>query len=102
METFFTKSLFEDEKIIIVNKVTDKFNKLIEGIEEKKIDGIKIILNADILEKKSKLRSIFEKQKNLICVPVYNDNEKTLQNITITFFKEKKIPYSMIIKFYYF
>ena len=32
LETFFTKSLFEDEKIIIVNKVTDKFNKLIEGI----------------------------------------------------------------------
>ena len=95
LETFFTKSLFENEKIIIVNKVTDKFNKLIEGIEEKKIDGIKIILNADILEKKSKLRSIFEKQKNLICVPVYNDNEKTLQNITITFFKEKKIPYSI-------
>ena len=94
LETFFSKSLFEDEKLIIINKVTDKFKKIIENIEEKKIDGIKIILNADTLEKKSKLRSIFEKQKNLICVPVYDDNEKTLQNIAIIFLKEKKIPYS--------
>lgn len=95
LETFFSKSLFEDEKLIIINKVTDKFEKIIENIEEKKIDGIKIILNADTLEKKSKLRSIFEKQKNLICVPVYDDNEKTLQNIAINFLKEKKIPYSI-------
>ena len=60
LENIFSKSLFESEKIIIIKRVTDKILKVLEEIEEKNIDDIKIILNADILEKKSKLRSFFE------------------------------------------
>ena len=37
-----------------------------------------IIINADNLEKKSKLRSNFEKNKKYICIPFYPDNEQTL------------------------
>ena len=63
LENLFNKSLFENEKIIIIKRVTDKILKVIEEINEKNIDDTKIILNADILEKKSKLRSYFEKSK---------------------------------------
>ena len=52
LENIFSKSLFENEKIIIIKRATDKILKIIEEIEEKNIDDVKIILNADILEKK--------------------------------------------------
>ena len=53
------------------------FQNLIEIIE-KKITDIKIILNSSILDKKSKLRSHFEKNNNLAIIPCYNDTEITL------------------------
>lgn len=62
-DQIFTKSLFEETKIIIVNQVTDKILKLVNEIDEKKIDEVFLILNADYLEKKSKLRIHFEKKK---------------------------------------
>ena len=72
-ESFFShilsRSFFENEKLIIISRVTDKITNLIEEILEKKIDDLVIVLNAGILEKKSKLRSLFEKNKKTICVP---------------------------------
>ena len=62
-ENIFSNSLFENEKVIIVKRVTDKILKVIEEIEEKNIEDVQIILNTDILEKKTKLRSFFEKSK---------------------------------------
>ncbi len=53
-----------------------------------------IILNASILEKKSKLRSLFEKNKKTVCVPFYEDNNQTLSGIINRFFKENKIQIS--------
>ena len=63
IESILSKSLFESEKIIIIKRVTDKILKIIDEINSKNIEDIKIILNADNLEKKSKLRSLFEKNK---------------------------------------
>ena len=97
-ESFFesiqSKSFFEKEKLIIISRVSDKIRNIIEEIIEKKIGDIKIILNAGILEKKSKLRSLFEKNKNTICVPFYADNNQTLSKIINNFFREKKITVS--------
>jgi DNA polymerase-3 subunit delta len=97
-EIFFndilSKSFFENEKLIIINRVTDKIKDIIEEIFEKKIQDIVIILNANSLEKKSKIRSLFEKSKNNFCVPFYEDNEKTLSSIVNNFFREKKISIS--------
>ena len=62
LENIFSKSLFESEKIIIIKRVTDKILKIIEEIEEKNFEDVKIILNADVLEKKSKLRFFFWKK----------------------------------------
>lgn len=92
--SIISKSLFEDEKLIIISRATDKFKDLIEEISEKEIDGIKIILNSRLLDKKSKLRVLFEKNKNTICIPFYADNAQTLIGITNLFFRNKKIPIS--------
>ena len=89
-----SKSFFENEKLIIISRVSDKLKGIIEEIHAKKIDDIKIILSANILEKKSKLRNFFEKEKNLVCIPFYPDNNQTLIKIANLFCKEKKIPIS--------
>ena len=97
-EIFFnsilTGSLFDDGKIIIINRVTDKILNLIEEIITRDIDNIKIILNSENLEKKSKLRSYFEKEKKCICSAFYPDSEQTLSKLTNNFFKKNNISIS--------
>ena len=94
IESILSKSLFESEKIIIIKRVTDKILKIIDEINSKNIEDIKIILNADNLEKKSKLRSLFEKDKKYVCVPFYPDTEQTLSKLTFNFLKKKNISIS--------
>ena len=84
------KSFFEEFKLILVSRVTDKIIKLINEILDKKINDVDIVLNAGILEKKSKLRATFEKDKNLVCIPFYKDDSRTLTGLANNFFKSKK------------
>ncbi len=92
--TILTRSFFNKEKIIIVKKVTNKILEIITKIIEQKLDDVKIFLDADILDKKSKLRNYFEKQKELICVPFYSDNFQSLNIIVKDYFKNHKINLS--------
>ena len=94
LENILTKSLFEDEKIIIIKRATDKILKVIEALNGKNLAGISIIINSDNLEKKSKLRSFFEKNKNYICVAFYPDTDQILAKLTFDFLKRKKISIS--------
>jgi len=98
IEIFFnsilTKSFFDNEKLIIINRATDKIRETIEDLIEKSPEDIKIILNSKNLEKKSTLRKIFEKEKSIICIPFYEDNNQTLNSIISLFFRNKKIPIS--------
>lgn len=96
-DEILTKSFFEDEKLIIVKGVTNKILNIIEELIEKKINDSYIILIADKLDKKSKLRNLFEKGKNLICVPFYSDNYQSLFYLADNFFKKKNIPVSQEI-----
>ena len=89
-----TKSFFDNEKLIIINRVTDKIKEIVEELIEKKPEDIQIIFNSKNLEKKSTLRKIFEKEKSIICVPFYEDNNQTLNSIISLFFRNKKIPIS--------
>ena len=89
-----TKSFFDNEKLIIINRATDKIRETIEDLIEKNPEDIKIILNSKNLEKKSTLRKIFEKEKLTICVPFYEDNNQILNSIINLFFRNKKIPIS--------
>jgi len=94
IENILSKSLFENEKSIIIKRATDKILKVIEIFHLKDLENTTIIINADNLEKKSKLRSFFEKDKNLICVPFYPDNDQTLSKLAYNFLKDKKISIS--------
>ena len=73
-EEIFNKSFFETDKLIIINRATDKILNLIEDIIDSKIENTRIIIKTGILEKKSKLRNFFEKDKKIIVVPFYEDN----------------------------
>ena len=92
--SILSKSFFENKKLIIISRVTDKIKDIIEEIFLKKINDTKIILSASILEKKSKLRNYFEKNKDIICIAFYADTNQTLGNIAVNFFREKKISIS--------
>jgi len=92
--SILTKSFFENEKLIIINRATDKIKTILEDLMEKNPEDIQVILNSKNLEKKSTLRKLFEKEKLIVCIPFYEDNNQTLNSIISLFFRNKKIPIS--------
>lgn len=93
-EKIFNKSFFDDEKLIIINRASDKILNLIKDIINEKFSKIIILLKSGNLDKKSKIRNFFEKGKNTICIPFYEDNNQTLTTLALNFFNEKKIKIS--------
>tara|TARA_B100000989_G_scaffold234907_1_gene181716 strand:+ start:198 stop:1190 length:993 start_codon:yes stop_codon:yes gene_type:complete len=91
LENILSRSLFEDEKIIIIKRATDKIYNVIKEINEKGVEDLIVILNSENLDKKSKLRSFFEKSMKYACVAFYPDNDQTLFKISLNFLKDKKI-----------
>ena len=89
-----SESLFDNGKIILISRVTDKFTKIIETLIDKNTSNILLILNSENLDKKSKLRSLFEKSKKLICCAFYPDTQETLSRLAISFFKNINTPIS--------
>ncbi len=94
LEDINNKSFFDKEKLIIIRRATDKILKITEEIITKEIEDIKLVLIAGILEKKSKLRTLFEKEKSTICIPFYEDNQQSLNLLVQNFLKQKKITLS--------
>ena len=93
-EKILNQSLFEKEKIVIINRCSEKIYEVIENILEKKILDTKIILNANILEKKSKLRNLFEKEEKLVIIPTYKDTPLNLLELARKFFYNYKVSIS--------
>ena len=93
-ENILSNSLFENEKNIVINRSTDKISEIIIELIERNISNVKVIINAGILEKKSKLRKLFEKEKNLTCIATYPDTDEILSNLAQDFFKKIKISIS--------
>lgn len=91
VEGLLTKSLFEDNKLIIISRVTDKILKYFEAILNKDISNIKFFLRTGVLEKKSKLRSFFEKNNKVIVIPVYEDDYRSLYSFIEKFLSANKI-----------
>ena len=98
ISSLLTKSLFKDEKIIIVSRASEKLHSLIVDILDRGISEFKIILKSKNLDKKSKLRSLFEKEKILVCTPVYEDDARSLNYIIQNFLKENKLNLSQEVK----
>ena len=93
-EGIFSKSFFDEDKLIIISRATDKILHIVEEIIDKNIKDLKIIIKSGVLEKKSKLRKFFETNKNIITIPFYEDNYQSLASIAEKFLKEKKIGIS--------
>ncbi len=77
-EQIYNVSLFSKNKVIFVSEVSDKIKKKIIEITENPQNNTKIFLFAQNLERKSSLRSHFEKNKNTSIIPCYQDNHRTL------------------------
>ena len=86
-----SKSFFDEAKILVIKRPTNKIFSIIEEIYLKKIDEVFIIINSAALDKKSKLRNFFEKQKDIACIAFYPDSPKILSNLASQFFRKKNI-----------
>ena len=73
-------SLFEVNKIIFLERCNDKILKVLEEYFDLGFN-FQTIIFADILEKKSKLRSVYEKSKTYASVACFPDNQITIQKI---------------------
>ena len=93
-ENLYTKSFFEKEKLIIISEVTDKILSLITEIMETKTEDIVIILLTKKLDKKSKLRNFFEKEKKVVIVPNYEDTPQTLMIVAKKILNQNKLSLS--------
>ena len=93
-ENVLSNSLFESEKIIIINRASDKIFETIQDLIHRNLSNIIIIINAGILETRSKLRSLFEKKNDLVCIPTYPDNNDTLSKLAVIFFRNENISIS--------
>ena len=93
-EIVYNKSFFEEDKFIIINRATDKILSILEEITNDDLSDLKIVIKSNALEKKSKLRNFFEKNKKTIAVAFYEDNNQSLNNLVSNFFREKKIAIS--------
>ena len=98
ISSLLTKSLFDNKKLIIISRATDKLFVLFSEFLEREISDIQIIIKSSTLEKKSKLRSIFEKEKQMICTPVYEDDTRSLNFYIQNFLRENKLNLSQEIK----
>jgi len=93
-DQIYSKSFFENEKLILIYDVTDKILELIEETIDSNISEIKIILLAKKLDKKSKIRNFFEKNKEILIVPFYEDTIQTLTTIGKKILNDNKINLS--------
>ena len=91
LEDLYSKSLFQTNKTIIIKRATDKIINFLIDIRDKNIDDITFIINSGSLEKKSKLRSLFEKEKKFICVAFYQDDQQTLFKLAENFLRGRNI-----------
>ncbi len=93
IESFFNeinnKSLFKKEKIIFIDQVNDKILEIIKEVEES-IQDERVFIFSSLLDKRSKLRSYFEKSKNFGISACYQDNEITIKKIIVEQLKKFK------------
>ena len=90
----YSASLFGDTKVITINESSDKIISLIEDVYEKSPSDLFIIVLSDVLDKKSKLRNFFEKEKKIFCIPCYLDNIRDLETVAIKNLNENNISLS--------
>ena len=94
LESLLNGSLFDEQKLILISRCSNKIYSFIEKFLEKDISQVLVVLNSENLDKKSKLRTLYEKSKDLICVPFYEDNQQSLSIFANKYLQNKNIKLS--------
>ncbi len=94
LEGLINGSLFDEMKLMIISRSSNKILDFIEEFLEREISNAQIVINSENLDKKSKLRGLFEKDKKLACIPFYEDNNQSLNNFAINFIRKKNVKIS--------
>ena len=94
LESFLNGSLFDKQKIILISRCSNKIYSFIEKFLGKDISQAMIVLISENLDKKSKLRALYEKSKDLVCVPFYEDNQQSLGIFANKYLQNKNIKLS--------
>ena len=89
--SIYSGSLFSKKKIITINNGTDKIIKQVKDIVEKLPENVFLIIFSGVLDKKNKLRNLFETNIKTLCIPCYLDSDKDLEIIAKTEFKKNDI-----------
>ena len=98
ISSLLTKSLFQNKKIIIISRATEKLLNFVKDILEREIIDTKILIKSSTLEKKSKLRNLFEKETNVACTPVFEDDIRSLSSVLQNFLRDHKLSLSQEMK----
>ena len=84
--------LFGKKKIIIFNLTkTSVFNKIFKYEDYREINSVKVIIKYFELEKRNALRNLFEKKKDLITIPCYQDTLSEKNFILQTVLRKESI-----------
>ena len=94
IDNLLTNSLFENEKTLLIKRANERILNIIKNIKTDQINNVLVIIESDNLDKKSKLRSFFEKDKNFLSIAFYPDEEITLSKLAQDYFKTRKISIS--------
>ena len=94
LESLLNGSLFNEQKLILISRCSNKIYSFIENFLEKDISQVFVVLNSENLDKKSKLRTLYEKSRDLICVPFYEDNQQSLIIFANKYLQSKNIKLS--------
>ena len=90
----YSGSLFSNKKIISIYDASDKMHEKINEVYNKYPKDVFIIIFSGVLEKKSKLRTFFEKNEKAFCIPCYLDNERDLETLAQLELKKNNITLS--------
>lgn len=86
-------NLFGDGELLVVSMTTDKILNLFNENEIKNSNK-KIIFLSDKLTKKSKIRTLAERDSNFACIACYEDTPEQLQNMLAEKLKLSKVEIS--------
>ena len=94
LESLLNGSLFDEQKLILISRCSNKIYSFIVKFLEKDVSQVLVVLNSENLDRKSKLRTLYEKSKDLICVPFYEDNQQSLSIFANKYLQSKNIKLS--------
>ena len=91
-ENLKTTDIFGEKKILLISSINpDTFFKKIDFSNSQIFENCRIVIKSKELNKKNRIRKLFESSKDLLCAPCYENNETEIKNQIIHKFKNEGI-----------